>query len=166
MDRAGNEFRFETLVVFNATSPLELLNELSYNATLPANGRVELIFNHKVAVVDPSKVISLQHNEESMITLPVTSSRFLRVEGNRVFVFLDESRPLEGAVTLKIPASTFASEVGEENEEITMNVWMSSKTCNTQYVVGGMHNEKCKCFSVGDRCQCSCGETHFSRLYM
>ena len=152
--------------MYNATSPLELLNELSYNATLPANGRVELIFNHKVSVVDPSKYIYLLHNEEVVIDLPVTSSRFLRVEGNRVFVFLDESRPQEGAFTLKVPASTFGSEVGEENEEITMNVWLSSKVCNTQYVVGGMHNEKCKCFSVGDRCQCSCGETHFSRLYM
>lgn len=152
--------------MFDAASPLVLLNNLAHNTTLPANGRVELIFNHNVEIADASKSISLLHNDETIIDLSVVSSHFLRVAGNRVFVFLDESNPLEGAFTLKVPAGTFASPAGEQNEEILEEVWLSHKMCNTSYVVGGMRNEKCKCFSVGDRCQCSCGETHFSRLYL
>ena len=57
------------------------------------------------------------------------------------------------------------SEAGKKSEAITMEMWVSNKKCNTSYVVQGMRGEKCKCFSVEDRCQCNCGETLFSREY-
>ena len=149
MDRAGNEFLFRQHVTFDASSPLQLINVPARNATFPRNGRVELVLNHAVSPREKQ----------------VENERFVRIDGNRVMVFLESIGLEEGAYWLQIPQGALVTEGGVENDVIAMEVWVAKSVCNTNYVVSGMRGEKCKCFSVENRCQCTCGETQFSRQY-
>ena len=163
VDRAGNEYTFKMPVVFDVESPLRVVNEIASNTTVPQNGRVELVFNHAVQVSEEMMEVELVHGEEDL-AMRLDDDRAIQVKGNRVLIFFDETVMHEGIFTLNIPAGAFKSSAGKENEAISMDLWISG-ICNTSYVVDGMRGEMCKCFSIGDRCQCSCGETHFSRAY-
>jgi len=162
VDRAGNEFLFRQHVTFDASSPLQLINVPARNATLPRNGRVELVLNH--AVSPREKQVVVARGEEEWL-LPMENERFVRIDGNRVMVFLESIGLEEGAYWLQIPQGALVTEGGVENDVIAMEVWVAKSVCNTNYVVSGMRGEKCKCFSVENRCQCTCGETQFSRQY-
>lgn len=162
VDRAGNEFLFQQHVTFDASSPLQLRHVPVSNATVPRNGRVEWVFNH--AVSPREKQIVVARGEEEWL-LPMKNERFVRVIGNRVMVFLEALELDEGMYWLQIPRGALVTEAGEENEVMAMEVWVAKTTCNTNYVVSGMRGEKCRCFSVENRCQCTCGETQFSRQY-
>ena len=163
VDRAGNEFAFEMPVVFDVNSPLRVINEIAFNTTVPRNGRVELVFNHAVQVSEEIIEVELVHGEEDL-SMRLVDDRAVQVKDNRVLIFFDETVMHEGLFQLNIPAGAFKSSAGKKNEAISMDLWISG-ICNTSYVVDGMRGEKCKCFSIGDRCQCSCGETYFSRVY-
>lgn len=194
-DLAGNRFAFSHPVVFGALrfafslldpqSDLVLLEQPALNATLPLNGRVEFAFNHAVrlsATVREAQLAAAAAGAATeadaatgaptgaptgteTISVRLDNQRMVRVESNRVLVFFDPAVMREGAYVLTIPAGAFESEAGKTSEAIVAPVWVAGKQCNTGYVVGGMRGEKCRCFSRGDRCQCSCGETSFSREY-
>lgn len=139
-----------------------VVEEPAFNSTLPMNGRLEYVFNHFVQLPEEVKEATLTHEENTMaIRLDVT--RYVRIQQNRVLFFLEPSRMSEGVYTLSIPEGAFVSEEGMMSPAVENMFVVVSKTCNTNYVVGGMRGEKCKCFSVGDQCQCTCGETYFSR---
>ena len=175
-DLAGNRFAFShpvvfgTLLLFSRFSRLDPQSELvlveqpAQNATLPLNGRVEFAFNHVVQVSETVREAQLA-TEAATISVRLDNQRMVRVEDNRVLVFFDPAVMEEGEYVLTIPAGAFESEAGKTSEAIVVPVWVAGKQCNTGYVVGGMRGEKCRCFSRGDRCQCSCGETSFSREY-
>ena len=165
VDDAANEFTFTTSVVYSPESALAVLDMPAANTTLPLNGRVEIVFNHRVSLNSEVHPVELVMENQPALVLPPDVSRYLLVKENRVLIFLDPEMMEEGSVTLTLPEGAFVSEAGKKSEAITMELWVSSKKCNTSYVVQGMRGEKCKCFSVEDRCQCNCGETLFSREY-
>lgn len=165
VDDAANEFTFTTSVVYSPESALAVLDMPAANTTLPLNGRVEIVFNHRVSLNSEVHPVELVMENQPALVLPPDVSRYLLVKENRVLIFLDPEMMEEGSVTLTLPEGAFVSEAGKKSEAITMEMWVSSKKCNTSYVVQGMRGEKCKCFSVEDRCQCNCGETLFSREY-
>ena len=139
-----------------------MIGEPEFNATLPINGRLEYAFNHMIHLPSEVKDAVLVHEEESL-SIRLEPSRYVRVQGNRVLFFLDPSRMTVGTYTFSIPEGAFVSLAGERSPAIESSFVVVSKNCNTNYVVNGMRGEKCKCFSIADRCQCSCGETLFSR---
>lgn len=141
-----------------------LVEQPAQNATLPLNGRVELAFNHLVQVGEAVREAQLV-SEGAAIAVRLDNQRVVRVQGNRVLFFFDPLVMAEGDYLLSIPAGAFESQAGRASGEIEVPVWVTGKQCNTNYVVSGMMGEKCRCFSVGDRCQCTCGETSFSREY-
>ena len=165
VDDAANEFTFTTSVVYSPESALAVLDMPAANTTLPLNGRVEIVFNHRVSLNSEVHPVELVMENQPALVLPPDVSRYLLVKENRVLIFLDPEMMEEGSVTLTLPEGAFVSEAGKKSEAITMELWVSSKKCNTSYVVQGMRGDKCKCFSVEDRCQCNCGETLFSREY-
>lgn len=143
---------------------MQLIDQPAGNATLPLNGRVELAFNHFIQVSETVREAQLA-SSTATIAVRLDNQRVVRVQANRVLVFFDPLVMTEGEYVLTIPAGAFQSEAGKTSGEIEVLVWVTGKQCNTGYVVGGMRGEKCRCFSTGDRCQCSCGETSFSREY-
>ena len=156
-------------VVVSATQKEGFLN--TYEVVVRGTGDATVVFVDDAAneftfttsvVYSPEELV--MENQPALV-LPPDVSRYLLVKENRVLIFLDPEMMEEGSVTLTLPEGAFVSEAGKKSEAITMELWVSSKKCNTSYVVQGMRGEKCKCFSVEDRCQCNCGETLFSREY-
>ena len=136
--------------------------EPELNSTLPLNGRIEYAFNHPISIHSEVKQIIVAH-EEDALEIRADAYRYVRVHNNRVYFFFDPSRMVAGSYTLSIPEGTFISANQQVSPAIESTFIVVDKSCNTNYVVSGMHGEKCKCFSIADRCQCSCGETVFSR---
>ena len=136
--------------------------EPEFNSTLPLNGRLEYAFNHHISIHPEVKQIILAH-EEDALEIRADAYHYVRVHNNRVYFFFDPSRMVAGSYTLSIPEGTFISANQQVSPAIESTFIVVDKSCNTNYVVSGMHGEKCKCFSIADRCQCSCGETVFSR---
>lgn len=146
------------------TSPLNLLVEPELNATLPMNGRVEYAFNHFVTLPAEIKEAVLFHEDDSY-TIRLDTPRYVRVMGNRVLFFFDPARMAVGSYTFSIPEGAFVGSKGQSSLAIESSFIVVGKNCNTNYVVSGMKGEKCKCYSIADKCQCSCGETMFSREF-
>ena len=143
---------------------MKLLVEPGFNATLPVNGRVEYAFNHNIQLPAEVKEATLAHEGE-VLSVRLDSYRFVRIQKNRVLFFFDPSRMAAGEYVLTLPEGAFVSEEGKLSPAVQSTFAVVSQSCNTNYVVSGMKGEKCKCFSVGDHCQCTCGETLFRREY-
>jgi len=141
-----------------------VIAEPEFNVTLPMNGRIEYAFNHLMDLSSEVKMATLEHEGE-VLSLRLDSTRFVRIQRNRVFFFFDPSRMSIGHYIFSVPEGAFVSEGGMLSPAISSEFVVVSKNCNTNYVVSGMKGEKCKCFSVGDQCQCTCGETFFSREF-
>ena len=147
----------------SSQSPLQLLSAPAPLSVVPLNGRVEFVFNHEVTL--GSALEATLERENVTMTLRLDNQRFLTLQGNHVFCFFDPSLMTAGQYILVLPEGAFQSTTGLQSELIEVELNVVDKQCNTNYVVGGMYGETCKCYSVSDRCQCVCGETFFSRAF-
>ena len=134
----------------------------NFKTNLPLNTQIRIAFSENVV---PNNGIILFHSEQNDIKVNVQNSGEVNCSSD-VCVIQPIEGFLVGTYEMSFSESAFKDYSGNVLAEgVSSHIFTVTGTvCGLDYM-NVDKNQNCYCQSVGDQCQCQCGETFFVKDY-